>query len=269
MCIGQSVGRNGVNAFADVKVVQVLLNLNGADPQLTTDGLYGTDTQAAIDAFQPTVPGGRIDPDSATVSTLLARLTAGLSAAKITGIMPGASADHIGRYYLALQPSMLAYAIDSPLRQAHFLAQVGHESAALRYSEELASGEAYEGRTDLGNNQPGDGPRFKGRGLIELTGRANYAAYGAARGRNFTDGDNPTDRDRPRPGRRCRGLVLEGAWAQRPRRRRRCPSRYQGDQRRLQRSAGSPRLPGAFQSVLEGRIETAPVRSAGEHVDRR
>jgi putative chitinase len=48
----------------------------------------------------------------------------------------------------------------------------------------------YEGRGDLGNTQPGDGRRFKGRGLIQLTGRANYEEYGQAKGRNFVDGDN-------------------------------------------------------------------------------
>ena len=70
--------------------------------------------------------------------------------------------------------------IDTPLRQAHFLAQIGHESGELRFRAEIANGEAYEGRSDLGNTQPGDGRRFKGRGLIQLTGRANYSEYGRA-----------------------------------------------------------------------------------------
>lgn len=72
-----------------------------------------------------------------------------------------------------------AYGImDSALRLAHFMAQLGHESGSFRYMEEIASGQAYEGRADLGNTQPGDGRRYKGRGPIQITGRANYRRFG-------------------------------------------------------------------------------------------
>lgn len=72
-----------------------------------------------------------------------------------------------------------AYGImESPLRLAHFMAQLVHESGGFRYMEEIASGQAYEGRKDLGNTQPGDGRLFKGRGPIQITGRANYRTYG-------------------------------------------------------------------------------------------
>lgn len=75
-----------------------------------------------------------------------------------------------------LNAAMAEYEINTPLRKAAFLAQVGHESGQLRYVKELASGEAYEGRKDLGNNSKGDGVRYKGRGLIQLTGKANYVS---------------------------------------------------------------------------------------------
>lgn len=71
------------------------------------------------------------------------------------------------------------YKIDTPQRLAAFLAQIGHESGALRYVRELwgptPAQQRYEGRKDLGNTELGDGARFKGRGLIQTTGRANYA----------------------------------------------------------------------------------------------
>lgn len=65
--------------------------------------------------------------------------------------------------------------INNPQRIRMFLAQVGHESGQLRYVEELATGQQYEGRKDLGNLEPGDGVRYKGRGLIQLTGKRNYS----------------------------------------------------------------------------------------------
>jgi predicted chitinase len=70
------------------------------------------------------------------------------------------------------------FGINTPERKNQFMAQIAHESDGFKTTTEYASGKAYEGRKDLGNVQPGDGTRYKGRGFIQLTGRANYEKFG-------------------------------------------------------------------------------------------
>lgn len=111
----------------------------------------------------------------------------------------GCSAMRAANWLDGINGAALLWGIDTPKRQASWLAQISHESGRLVYVKELwgptPAQRRYEGRLDLGNTQPGDGFRYRGRGLIQITGRDNYA--GVTRGLRAVMPDAPDFVARP------------------------------------------------------------------------
>lgn len=105
---------------------------------------------------------------------------------KQLAIATGARIDRAEEWLPSIESAMAEFEINTPERQAAFLAQVGHESGGLHWVVELwgptEAQRRYEWRADLGNTVAGDGYRFRGRGLLQTTGRANYKATGDALG---------------------------------------------------------------------------------------
>ena len=108
-----------------------------------------------------------------------------ITAQQLLQILPNAG-PVAGVFVPVLNTAMNRYQIIGTKRVAAFIAQIGHESGQLKYVKEIwgptAAQARYEGRKDLGNTVAGDGPKYRGRGLIQITGRANYMACGEGLG---------------------------------------------------------------------------------------
>ncbi len=148
------------------------------------DGVFDRNTLAASRRFENQNPGtgknGRIDAKQ--LGLMRKQAKAFISPAQLRAVMPRLPLAKAKLYAPMLTRAMAEGNITTRRRKAAFLSQLAHESGQLKYMEEIASGAAYEGRRDLGNYYRGDGRRYKGRGPIQLTGRANYRAAGKALG---------------------------------------------------------------------------------------
>ena len=146
MCLTASVGLGGQNRPIDVKTVQMLINMNiGAITPIRVlgiDGRAGSHTNSAIGEFQSRLlgfskPDRRVDPNGKTLAKLREGIPETLTIEVLQGIMPNASAADLKLYRKHLIHSMRTRNISTPLRQAHFLAQVAHESGAFRYTRSV------------------------------------------------------------------------------------------------------------------------------------
>jgi len=107
-----------------------------------------------------------------------------LTLAQLRALFP--LAPRLEQFVDPINEVLARYQVTTFLRMAHFLGQVGHETGGLRWLEEIwgptPAQRGYDGRRDLGNTQLGDGYRFRGRGLFQLTGRTNYERFAKAMG---------------------------------------------------------------------------------------
>ncbi|HVY45015.1 MAG TPA: peptidoglycan-binding protein [Minicystis sp.] len=199
---------------SDVAELQRELNAAQGGPDLVVDGDFGPRTKSAVEAFQRAhhlTVDGVVGPQTRAALARArhhhapahhgsshaphhhhappppphhGRTIVALS--QLEHIMPGITSAHAHLYVAPLNDALVEFHIDTRLRAAAFLGQIAEESVELNYFEEIASGWEYDiSRNpslarELGNTHYGDGPRYKGRGPIQLTGRSNYIRAGEA-----------------------------------------------------------------------------------------
>ena len=125
-----------------------------------------------------------------------------ITAQQLKAICPTATMSNINRGLKPLTDTPVRFNANTPLRIAHFIAQVAHESGAFQYLKEIASGAAYDtGRlaARLGNTPEadGDGQKYKGRGYIQLTGTSNYRLFDEFTGRKHDLMNHPERVEQP------------------------------------------------------------------------
>ncbi|CAL5991937.1 Chitinase [Hexamita inflata] len=169
------------NIQTEIKTIQQLLKNKGY--LSSVDGFAGQGTLDATKEFQTNnglTVDGQVGP--ATLAKLKDANTPNKPVPK-SYVVTMAQLQALG--WKKLTDSLLAdlnkaiafYNLSGIQSIRHFISQCAHESALGYYTQEIANGSAYEGRTDLGNIYPGDGPKYKGAGFIQMTGRSNYQSF--------------------------------------------------------------------------------------------
>jgi predicted chitinase len=167
----------------------------------------------------PAYLGGKLPKVGAT------RVTVQLPIEKIRSVLPHLSGERatkqtelFNKYMPFIGPALTEYGLTEPSVIAAVLATVIHETAGFTTVEDYSSDAAYENRASLGNTQPGDGVKYKGRGLLQITGRANYAKFSEMLGLATRLVDSPDEVNDPDVAARllCLWFVKPGAKAMGP-----------------------------------------------------